>query len=47
MYGKRCEGFLGHLFPPLPVLFSLSVRTGWTGFEMIPSIQPPVFFVFF
>lgn len=39
------EVFLSFL--PLPVLFSLSVRTGWTGFEPILSIQPSVFCVFF
>lgn len=24
---------------------SLSVRTGWTGFELVPSVQPSVFCV--
>lgn len=30
-------------FPPLPGLFSFPLRTGWTGFELIPSMQPLLF----
>lgn len=33
-------------FLPLPVLV-LFVRTGWTRFELVPSVQPSVFCVFF
>lgn len=44
--GKGVREVFWSFLPP-PVLFSLSVRTGWTGFEPIPSIQPSVFCVFF